>query len=174
MDFQKLKNICMDKLEDLEIWFDVHVLDKLRFIKRIPMIIKANCEMLYAFNKGNWYFDWDYDFLYEMIYWKLDRIRNRIKEDDILEETDRVYDEITEALKQLEIYYNPNIVVKEPEWIEERFRARIDDPNFALPKRTKEQEEEEMNYYKEFHAVQQQAWDKFHDLLKKHAQGWWD
>ena len=38
MDFQKFKTICIDKLEDLEIWFDVYILDKFRFIKRIPMI----------------------------------------------------------------------------------------------------------------------------------------
>lgn len=166
-----------DKVEDAIITWEVWV-DKIWIpIKRLPRIIRANIEMLYNFNKHGWYNDWDYDFLYEMIVWKLDKIRNCIRDNDIIVESDKVYNEITEALKQWEIYKNPELATERPKWMEERLEEAMrkgDYMSVLNADLTEEQLAEEKDYYTNFYKVEQKAWNKFHDILKKKAQGWWD
>ena len=171
------EEFAKDKVEDALLNVECFVDNIVRPIRRFPKIIKANIEMLYAFNKGGWYNDWDYDFLYEMIIWKLDRIRSCIRDNDIIVEADKVYNEITEALEQWKIYKDPESVMTKPKWMEERLEEAMRKGNYEgvlNPDLTEEQLNEEKEYYTNFYKTEQKAWNKFHDLLKKHAQGWWD
>ena len=62
---------------------------------------------------------------------------------------------------------NPEIEVKAPDSLLNR--DVLDD---IL--KNKQNSQEEVNYYKQLYTTEQNAWDKFHDILKSKGQSWWD
>ena len=166
-----------DKLEDIKFEVECFVERIWLPIKRIPMIIKANIDMIYNFNKHHWYYDWDFEYLYSMIIWKLNRIRNCIRDNDIIVDSNKVYDEITEAMEQWKIYEDPESATTKPSWMEEELEEAMRKGDYMRvlnANLTEEQLKEEKEYYTNYYKTEQEAWDKFHDILKNKAQGWWD
>lgn len=139
-----------DKLEDA--YYESFLYDISCFFRNLPVIIKANISLLLFFNKNKCYFDWDYDFLYDLISWKLEQIKENMEGVEVAGTGDRrnlISDEIQCVLDCLTLYRDPEITSSESDTTADE-------------------------YYRRLYEVEEDCWNDFHDLLKDKARGWWD
>lgn len=122
-----------------------NIINFIYYIEVELLRIKEKITGCYEYFKFIWqndiYRDWDYEYLYNLIAFKLDRMSQIFGDSSTPSEH---YQEIQEALKALEEFkdtiYNSYYYAD----VKERLHKR------------------------------KEAWNKFHDILKEHAQEWWD
>ena len=95
------------------------------------------------------YREWDYAYLYDLLEFKLRRMKNQLGKDDFVVGYESTVKEIQDALDQLDLY---NAVED----------CTYNDLNTR-----------DVDSVKKSYEVQQEAWDKFHEILKQNAQKWW-
>lgn len=168
---EEVKNL----VEAVDYWFHENILLPIR---RTYDIIEANLSLLYFVNKEQLWWDWDYNFGYELMVWKLKRLKKRLAKDNIVAETDKICKEIEKAIYYWNLCNNPEIEVPRPQWMEDAMNKALEENNIieyvCNRTLTPEQEQEEKEYYFKLAEVEEKGWKKFHETLKKYARGWWD
>ena len=119
-----------------------NIINFIYYIEVELLILKEKITGCYEYFKFIWqkdiYRDWDYEYLYNLIAFKLDRMSQ------IFSTSSEHYQEIQEALKALEEFKDPIYNSYYCADVKERLHKR------------------------------KEAWNKFHEILKEHAQEWWD
>lgn len=108
--------------------------------------VKGTCAYTAFIWRENCYREWDYDYLYSLIEFKLKRMAIQLHKDNFVVDSEERVKEINKALSCLNIY------------------RRLMSSNYQL---------NGIDYVRELHKQQQDAWRGFHDTLKEHGQGWW-
>ena len=91
------------------------------------------------------YREWDYEYLYSFIRFKLERMGNQLLQDSFVEGHRERYEEIQDALACLDAW------------------TGIEGMGNNVS----------VDHIREMYAEKQKAWERFHDILKDKAQGWW-
>ena len=129
--------------------------------------------------------DWDFDYLLDLIKWKLENMKKYFGEYDYLEDHAKVAQEIEEVIKNIDDYEDhitayqkensipvETIYVSVP--VENGCHRLMEIDKDTEKPLTEEQEEKIGNYYKYLYKFQQEKWEKIWDIVKDKAQGWWD
>lgn len=67
-----------------------------QFIRKIKHVVKKTSQYFMYVCKHNDY-DWDYEFLYGLLQWKIDNMSKTIKKNDLVESTDRIVKQLNYA-----------------------------------------------------------------------------
>lgn len=99
--------------------------------------------------KNNTYREWDYCYLYDLIEFKLKRMKKCLENDSVVyrDELKEMCNEIEETLAYYQVYKN----------IEDGGHGGSD----------------HVDVVREMYRQQQIAWRKFHEMLSNNAQNWW-
>lgn len=97
--------------------------------------------------KSNCYRDWDWEYLYMLIEFKLKRMEKLIRTEGVCMDREEKANEIQEALDILKMYNDFD-----------RFGAYITD----------------VDSYIKFEEKKEEFWRKFHNILRDKAKRWWD
>lgn len=153
----------------------------IRFCKKIKKII----EWLPVLWRDE---DWDFEYMLDMLEYKLKRISNEIHKNNIIakEAQREVFIGINQTLDHIKNYRNDTEAFKE---IHGDFYIPIDYKHEKLPDGcyrmitinentrlplTEEEDEAYGKWLKESYIFQQREWDLIWDTIKKRGQGWWD
>lgn len=110
--------------------------------------------------------DWDYEFILDILKYKLERTRNRIKEDNIFIGADRVVEEISTQIKLIDDYRNNN------ELYELSHQSLV--KKIANAKTQENKDKYIKQYYTNMYKEENRAWCKIFDYMKEHMRAWWD
>ena len=110
--------------------------------------------------------DWDYEFILDILKYKLERTRDRIKNDNIVESTNKIVDEINTQIKLIDDYRNNNEIY---ELSNQSLLTKIAK---AKSKNTKDKYLKQ--YYTNLFKEENKAWCKIFDYMKEHMRAWWD
>ena len=163
MDVSKIK----EKIEGIKEEIEFYIWNFTGFFRQLKERILGTIEVLVFVNKTCSYRNWDFCYLYYYIEWKLKRMRDTIIKNDIIADSEEVKNQINEALEYLNTYFNVEDYVERPKWMEDRGW-------WLGESMTPEREEESTKYYMDLYNQEKEAWDNFHECLKKYAQNWWD
>lgn len=164
--FQELKNMLLIKVYFVQDSIEDNLIHPVRLFKR-------NLKRSFEYAKYGWNsHDWDYHYLIDEIAWKLKRIGKYIKEENLIQEADAVYDETHEAAKLL---VNPTdedaldkatdeLYKKHPQVDDELFGKHENHEEFI--KKLVELGEEESKQYDE--SIAQAL-----EIIKEKHKGWW-
>lgn len=101
--------------------------------------------------KTECYHEWDYDYLYQLMDFKLRRMAVQLRKDNFVVGSDDRYNEILEALTLLTKYRD----------IEDYVSPATKGGDYSRISAIEMLDEK------------QQAWNDFHNILRDKAQGWW-
>lgn len=110
--------------------------------------------------------DWDYEFILDILKYKLERTRNRIKEDNIFIGADRVVEEISTQIKLIDDYRNNY------ELYESSHQSLV--KKIANAKTQENKDKYIKQYYTNMYKEENRAWCKIFDYMKEHMRAWWD
>lgn len=99
----------------------------------------------------NSYREWDYDYMYELMMFKLERMAKQLRNDTFVERSEDTYNQIMETLNYYKMYQN--IEAGETDCLE-----CFEDIRTGYAWRV---------------ANAQKMWDKFHDSLRDNSRYWW-
>lgn len=116
-------------------------------IRRIYQKITGTFEYLCFMWKNDTYREWDYAYLYDFIEFKLNRMSILLRDHGYGTDCKERYKEIQEVIANYHVY------------------KTIEDGEY---------DRSSIDAIKSVYKMQQEAWDKMHDIMKKHGQGWWD
>jgi hypothetical protein len=110
--------------------------------------------------------DWAYEFILDILKYKLERTRNRIKEDNIFIGADRVVEEISTQIKLIDDYRNNY------ELYESSHQSLV--KKIANAKTQENKNKYTKQYYTNMYKEENRAWCKIFDYMKEHMRAWWD
>ena len=110
--------------------------------------------------------DWDYEFILDIVKYKLERTRDRIKEDNIIVDTDKIVEEINTQIKLIDNYRNNN------ELYELSHQSLV--KKIANAKTQENKDKYIKQYYTNMYKEEDRAWCKIFDYMKEHMRAWWD
>ena len=110
--------------------------------------------------------DWDYEFILDILRYKLERTRDRIKNDNIVESTNRIVDEINTQIKLIDDYRNNDEIY---ELSHQSLLSKI-----AKAKSENTKDKYLKQYYTNLLKEENKAWCKIFDYMKEHMRAWWD
>lgn len=107
-------------------------------------------EYLCFFWTHNSYREWDYEYLYEFMVFKLERMAEQLKKDDFVEGSEETYKQIIQTLNYYQVYMD-----------------------IETGETTKLPCSDEQLSYAKLSAYQTLMWNKFHDSLRDNSRRWW-
>ena len=110
--------------------------------------------------------DWDYEFILDILRYKLERTRDRIKKDNIIEGVNKIVDEINTQIKLIDNYRNNDELY---ELSHQPLLMKI-----AKAKSENTKNKYLKQYYINMYKEENRAWCKIFDYMKEHMQAWWD